>query len=75
MDNKLIATKSANRMEEVRRTLRRNPEHWPKMAGMNGTNPRWLRAFARGQIRRPPADRFLSVELWLINAGLLHSRV
>lgn len=75
MDNKLIASKSSIRLEEVRRAIKAHPDTWERMAGLNGVNKRWLRAFASGQITRPPADRFMSIERWLVLNRLLHNRV
>jgi hypothetical protein len=75
MDNKAIAQKAGARVEEVREIVRAAREQWNDMAGMNGINVRWLRAFANGQIKQPPAERFLALERWLTEQRLLTRRV
>jgi hypothetical protein len=75
MENRHIAAKAAARVEEVRRAIEANKERWPEMCGMNGTNERWLRAFVEKQFKQPPADRFLSIERWLVENRLVTKRV
>jgi hypothetical protein len=75
LTNKHIAHKALARVEEVRIAVRDNPDRWPAMQGMNGVQERWLRAFASGQIKQPPASRFLAIERWMIENRVITRRV
>jgi len=75
LTNKHIAQKAQARVEEIRIALREAPERWVALIGMNGIRERWLRAFAFGQIKQPPANRFLAIERWLIENRIISRRV
>jgi hypothetical protein len=72
--NKQIAVQANARVEEIRLALRDHPECWIDVTGMNGVAERWLRAFAGGQIKQPPANRFLAIERFLSDRRLVTRR-
>jgi hypothetical protein len=72
--NKHIVQKAAARVEEVRLAVRADPDSWAGLAGMHGIQERWLRAFASGQIKQPPANRFLAIERWLMERRVISRR-
>lgn len=65
MDKRAIAKAAQERVGAVRGQLDRRRDVWPDLDGLLGINKRWLRAFASGQIKNPPADRFMAVEAML----------
>ena len=75
LTNKHMAQKAEARVEEVRLAVRALPDRWAALSGMNGVEERWLRAFASGQIKQPPANRFLAIERWLVENRLISRRV
>jgi hypothetical protein len=52
-------------IERVRSAVAKNRGSWPALVGIQGINERWLRAFMSGQIKRPPAHRFLAMRIVL----------
>lgn len=58
------------RVETTRKILNANRNRWPEIAKRACVGERYLRAFARSQIKCPPADRFLLVETALSALGL-----
>lgn len=72
--NKQVAQSASARVEEVRLAVRDHPEIWADMVGMNGVAERWLRAFSNGQIKQPPASRFLAIERFLSDRRFITRR-
>ena len=72
--NKHIVQKASARVEEVRLAVRASPDSWSGVVGMHGIQERWLRAFASGQIKQPPANRFLAIERWLVERRVISRR-
>ena len=69
--------RASTRVEQVRRILGECRDLWEEIAAKQpaGINERWLRAFARGQIISPPAQRFIVVERFLVDSRKLPERI
>ncbi len=76
-DIEKMAMRASTRVEQVRRTLGECRDLWSEIAAKNpaGINERWLRAFARGQIISPPAQRFMVIERYLVELRKLPARI
>jgi hypothetical protein len=66
---KAISRVALDDVEAVRRSIHQRRELWEVLCRMPDVNRRWLRAFATGQIRQPPAGKYMALRIVLMQLG------